>query len=150
MSRTTYSCASMQFNPVPYESSFFLSPFCAPFFFSFFSISFLFLTSFRPIFPLLRPFSHSSFYFNFISLQFIWPPLWSTDQSSWLQIQRSRGRFPALPDFLRSSGSETESAQPREGNWRATSMEKERLRSRKPKLTAVEIRCADHATPSIP
>jgi hypothetical protein len=33
------------------------------------------------------------------------PPLWSGDQSSWLQIQRSRVRFPVLPDFLRSSGS---------------------------------------------
>jgi hypothetical protein len=29
-------------------------------------------------------------------------PLWSSGQSFWLQIQRSRFRFPALPDFLRS------------------------------------------------
>jgi hypothetical protein len=29
-------------------------------------------------------------------------PLWSSGQSSWLQIQRSRVKFPALPDFLRS------------------------------------------------
>jgi hypothetical protein len=36
-----------------------------------------------------------------------WPPLWSSRQSFWLQIQRSRVRFPALPDFLRSSGSGT-------------------------------------------
>jgi hypothetical protein len=28
--------------------------------------------------------------------------LWSSGQSSWLQIQRSRVRFPALTDFLRS------------------------------------------------
>jgi hypothetical protein len=35
------------------------------------------------------------------------PPLWSSGQSYWLQIQRSRFRFPALPDFLRSSGSGT-------------------------------------------
>jgi hypothetical protein len=35
------------------------------------------------------------------------PPLWSTGQSSRLQIQRSRVRFPALPDFLRISGSGT-------------------------------------------
>jgi hypothetical protein len=28
------------------------------------------------------------------------PPLWSTGQSSWLQIQRSLVRFPALPNFL--------------------------------------------------
>jgi hypothetical protein len=34
------------------------------------------------------------------------PPLWSSGQSSWLEIQRS-GRFPVLPDFLRSSGSGT-------------------------------------------
>jgi hypothetical protein len=33
------------------------------------------------------------------------PPLWSSGQSSWLQIQRSRVRFPALQDFLSSSGS---------------------------------------------
>ena len=33
------------------------------------------------------------------------PPLWSSGQSFWLQIQRSRVRFPALPDFLSSSGS---------------------------------------------
>jgi hypothetical protein len=44
------------------------------------------------------------------------PPLWSSCQSYWLQIQRSRVRFPALPDFLRSSGSGTGSTQPREKN----------------------------------
>jgi hypothetical protein len=33
--------------------------------------------------------------------------LWSSAQSSWLQIQRSRVRLPALPDFLRSSRSGT-------------------------------------------
>jgi hypothetical protein len=32
------------------------------------------------------------------------PPLWSSGQNFWLQIQRSLVRFPALPDFLRSSG----------------------------------------------
>jgi hypothetical protein len=32
---------------------------------------------------------------------------WSGGQSFWLQIQRSRVRFPALPDFLRGSGSGT-------------------------------------------
>jgi hypothetical protein len=30
--------------------------------------------------------------------------LWSSGQSSWLQIQRSRVRFSALPEFLRNSG----------------------------------------------
>jgi hypothetical protein len=33
--------------------------------------------------------------------------LWSSGQSSWPQIQRSLVRFPALPDFLGSSGSGT-------------------------------------------
>jgi hypothetical protein len=37
-------------------------------------------------------------------------------QSSWLQTQRSRVRFPPLPDFLRSSRSGTGSTQPREDN----------------------------------
>jgi len=41
-------------------------------------------------------------------------PLWSSGQSFWLQIQRSRFRSPALPDFLSSSGSGTGSTQPRE------------------------------------
>jgi hypothetical protein len=44
------------------------------------------------------------------------PPLCSSGQSSWLQIQRSRVRFLALRDFLRSSGSGTASTQPREDN----------------------------------
>jgi hypothetical protein len=42
------------------------------------------------------------------------PPLWSSGQSSWLQIQVPRVRFPALPDFLGSSGCGTESTQPHE------------------------------------
>jgi hypothetical protein len=45
------------------------------------------------------------------------PPLWSSGQSSWLQIQKSRVPFPALLHFLRSNGSGTESTQPREDNW---------------------------------
>jgi len=48
-----------------------------------------------------------------------WPPLWSSGQSFWLQIQRSRVRFPALPDFLSSSGSGTGSTQPREDQLRS-------------------------------
>ena len=42
------------------------------------------------------------------------PPLWSSGQSFWLQIQRSRVRFPAPPDFLSDSGSGTGFTQPRE------------------------------------
>jgi hypothetical protein len=51
-------------------------------------------------------------------------PLWSSGQSSWSQIQRSRVRFPALPDFLRSSGSGMGSIQPREYDWGAIWKEK--------------------------
>jgi hypothetical protein len=47
-------------------------------------------------------------------------PLWSSGQTSWLQFQRSRVRFPALPDFLRSSGPGRGSTQPCEYNSGAT------------------------------
>jgi hypothetical protein len=66
--------------------------------------------------------SHFTLIFSVV-LQFR-PPLWSSGQSSWLRIQRSPVRFTALQDFLRSSGSGTESTQPREGSWGATWMEK--------------------------
>jgi hypothetical protein len=58
-----------------------------------------------PLFQFLNP-THSR----------CWPPLWSSGQSSWLQIQRFRVRVLALHDFLRSSGSVTGSTQPREDN----------------------------------
>jgi hypothetical protein len=56
----------------------------------------------------------------------IWrPPLWSSGQSSWLQIQRFRLLFPALPDFtMSSSGFGTGCTQPREDNWGTTWVEK--------------------------
>jgi hypothetical protein len=44
------------------------------------------------------------------------PPLWSGGHSSWLRMQNSWVRFPALPDFLRSIGSGTWSTQPLEYN----------------------------------
>jgi hypothetical protein len=60
-------------------------------------------------------------------------------QSSWLQVQKSRVRFSALPDFARSSGSGTGSTQPREDNWGAVWMESSGSGSRKPRLTAVAL-----------
>jgi hypothetical protein len=42
-----------------------------------------------------------------------WSEFLPTDTEVWV-------RFPALPDFLRSSGSGTASTQPREYNWGAT------------------------------
>jgi len=69
-------------------------------------------------------------------------------------MQRSRVRFPALPDFLSSSGSgtgSTQSREPREVNWGATWMKKSSgSRSRKQRWTAVGTRCADHVTPLYP
>jgi hypothetical protein len=50
----------------------------------------------------------------------IWPLLWSSCQSSWLQIQRSRVRFPASPDFLKGNGYGAMSIQPSDGNWWTT------------------------------
>jgi hypothetical protein len=57
-----------------------------------------------------------------------------------------RLRFPALPDFLRSSGFGTESTQPREYNWGAT-WKKSSDFGLETEITAVGIRRADHATP---
>jgi hypothetical protein len=48
------------------------------------------------------------------------PSLWSSGQSSWLQIQRSRVPFPELPDFLKSSGSGSECTGPHKENWGVT------------------------------
>jgi hypothetical protein len=46
------------------------------------------------------------------------PPLWSSGQSSWLQMRRPR--FDSRHYQKKSSGSGTGSAQPREYNWGAT------------------------------
>jgi hypothetical protein len=48
----------------------------------------------------------------YIECQRMRPPLWSSGHTSWLQTQRPLVRFLALPDFLSSSGSGTESTQP--------------------------------------
>ena len=80
-----------------------------------------------------------------------WPPLWSSGRSFWLEIQRSRVRSPALPDFLSSSGSGTGSHSASWGQLRSYLNEKSSgSRSRKQRLTAVGNRCADHVTPLYP
>jgi hypothetical protein len=48
---------------------------------------------------------------HFANLLLWGPPLWSSGQSGKVRV-----RFPALPDFLRSSGAGTGSTQPREYN----------------------------------
>jgi hypothetical protein len=68
-------------------------------------------------------------------------PLWSSSQSFCLQIQRSRVRFPALPDFLRSPLSLRRQV-------RSYLNEKVAAAFRKPSLTAVGTHCADHALTS--
>jgi hypothetical protein len=52
------------------------------------------------------------------------PPLWSSGQTSWLQVQRSRVRLPALLHFLSSSGSGTGSIDPLWGEMRSYLKEK--------------------------
>ena len=53
---------------------------------------------------------------NLEKTKYICIGLWSSGQSFWLEIQRSRVRFPALPDFLISGGSGTGYTHPREVN----------------------------------
>jgi hypothetical protein len=80
-----------------------------------------------------------------------WPPLWHSGQSSWLQTTDPEvpAWFAALPDFLLNSGFGTGSTQPREDNSRATWKKLYRLRFREPRLTAVGVLGADHATLSV-
>jgi hypothetical protein len=52
------------------------------------------------------------------------PFLLPSGQTSWLEIQRSRVVFPALPNFLRSARPGTRSTQPREDNLGAILMKK--------------------------
>jgi hypothetical protein len=51
---------------------------------------------------------------NYQSLYMNRSPLWSSGHSFWLLTQRSRFRFPAVPNFLSSSGWGTRSTEPRE------------------------------------
>jgi hypothetical protein len=60
--------------------------------------------------------------------------LWSSGQNSWLQIQRFRVRFSALPHFLISNRSGTWSTQTCQYNWGATWKRLQRLQSRKPRI----------------
>ena len=53
---------------------------------------------------------------EFLSAENVTPAEINRRLCFWLQIQRSRVRSPALPDFLSSSGSGTGSTQPREVN----------------------------------
>jgi hypothetical protein len=87
--------------------------------------------------------------YNFDSCICAWPPLWSSGQSSWLQIQRYRVPFPALPDFLGSSASTTGSTQPLSIIEELLEWKSRGSGSRKLRWTTVGIRCAGHATPSI-
>jgi hypothetical protein len=64
---------------------------------------------------------------------------------NWTQIQRSRIRFPALPDFLRSSGSGTGSL----ALWIQLRSYLERKVAAPNENTAVGMCCADHVVPSI-
>jgi hypothetical protein len=61
-----------------------------------------------------------------IYISFYRPPLWSSGQSSWIEMQGSRVRFPGTTK--KSSGSGTGSTQPCEYNW-GTVIKKENVRS---------------------
>ena len=90
-------------------------------------------------------------YGKVLSSLYCMSPLWSSGQSFWLQIQRSRVRSPVLPDFLSSSGSGTGYTHPRDVKLRSY-LNKNSSSSgfRKQRLTAMGTRCANHVTPLYP
>jgi hypothetical protein len=119
---TSLHCTSL----LPLSSLHFTVSWWSPFHFTLFITVFVaaFLTPFLNVFKLrgTGPSKSAGKWFQFMIVQFqfmmVWwwhinigPPLRSSSQSFWL-TQRSRVRFPALPDFLSSSGSGTGSTQP--------------------------------------
>jgi hypothetical protein len=84
--------------------------------------SFIFLVTTKLSLTLMTPANRKSQDHLFCAQEFLLvrvsnrPSLRPSGQSFWLQMQRSRVRFPALPDFQRSSVSGTGSTQPREYN----------------------------------
>jgi hypothetical protein len=79
-----------------------------------------------------------------------WLCLCPSGQSFWPQTQRPQVRFPALPDFLGSCGSETGSIQHREDKLRSYLNEKVAALVYKTKITEVGKRQAGHGTPFCP
>ena len=77
------------------------------------------------------------------------PPLWSSGQSFWLQIQRSRVRSRLYQIFWVVVGLERGPLSLVRSIEEILEQKSSGLRSRKQRLTAVGIRCADHVTPSI-
>jgi hypothetical protein len=92
---------------------------------------------------------HSRFLRATIFVKDLGPPLLSSGQGSCLQTQRFRVRFPALPAFMRSSGSGTGSTQLCEDSWGATWLRSSDSGLEKSRM-AVGTRCAHHATLQYP
>jgi hypothetical protein len=66
----------------------------------------------------VKSISEGQFYWGVVCLVFcVRPPLWSSSQSIWTLTQRTRVRFPALPDFL---SLERVPLSPCESKWGAT------------------------------